>query len=222
MIFIPGLCERIVTNVNSVNEPNFFTIGSVTNDYQAGMQYIDNGGDDLYDEGNYIQVPALSDNYVTYLENCDAGSVNGQQYSMAINGAGISVTIFSNYGQDSIAIGGELGADGEGQAVQGSFESNGWKGFWKTVNECHPNSGADCDGYDPTLHHLWVTDAPIASSNHVIASDTDNDRDILNMVNGHEVLYLMWATQAGTVSSDFVIQELVTSVGNAFGKYIKR
>ena len=79
-------------------------------------------------------------------------------------------------------------------------------------------SGVDCDGYDPTLHHLWVTDAPIASNNHEIPTDTDNDRDILTMVNGYNVVYLMWATQAGTISSDLVMQELVTSVANAFGK----
>ena len=218
MIFIPGLCARIVTNVNSVIEPNFFTIGSVTNDYTAGMQYIENGGDDLYDEGNYIQVPALSDNYVTYLENCGEGTVNGQQYSMAMNGAGISVTVFSNYGQESIGIGGELGADGDGQTTQGSFESNGWKGFWKIINECHPMTGADCTGYDPSLHHLWITDAPVTTTEHVIATDTDNDRDILNMVNGYDVVYLMWATEAGTISSDLRMQELVMSVAGGFGK----
>jgi hypothetical protein len=206
-----------VSNVNRVNEPNFFSIGSVTDDYKAGMHYIDNGGTDLYNEGNYIQVPALSDNYVTYIESCGEGSVNGQQYSMAINGAGISVTLFRKFEHESIAIGGELGADGDGQAVQGSFEYSGWKGFWKTVNECHPMTGADCDGYDPTLHHLWVTDAPLASNNHDIATDTDNDRDILTMVNGYNVVYLMWATEAGTISSDLVMQELVTSVVNAFG-----
>jgi hypothetical protein len=211
-----------VSNVNTVNEPNFYAIGSATNDYQVGMQFIDNGGSDLYDEGNYIQVPALSDNYVTYAEKCGEGTVNGQQYSMAMNGAGFSVTVFEKYGQESIGIGGELGADGEGEAVQGSFEYNGWKGFWKTVNECHPMTGADCDGYDPSLHHLWVTDAPITSTNHVIETDTDNDRDILNMVNGYDVIYLMWATEAGTISSDTVMQELVTSVVDAFSKYKKR
>ena len=213
-----GLCERISTNLNTVNEPNFFTIGSVTEDYKSGMQFIDNGGSDLYNEGNYIQVPALSDNYVTYLENCAEGTVNGQQYSMATNGAGFSVTVFINYEQESIGIGGELGADGEGQAAQGSFEYNGWKGLWKTVNECHPMTGDDCDGYDPSLHHLWVTDAPISSTNHVVATDTDNDRDILNMVNGNDIIYLMWATKAGTISSEVLMQELVISVANAFGK----
>ena len=208
-----------MSKVNIVSEANLFSIGSITDDYKASMQYIDNGGNDLYDEGNYIQVPALSDNYVTYLDNCEEGSVNGEQYSMAINGSGYSVVVFRNYGQDSIAIGGELGADGEGQAAQGSFEYNGWKGFWKTVNECHPMTGDECDGYDPSLHHLWVTDAPIDNTNHDIATDTDNDRDILNMVNGYNVVYLMWATQAGTISSDLVIQELVTSVADEFSKY---
>ena len=173
---------------------------------------------DSYNEGNYIQVPALSDNYVTYLENCEDGTVNGEQYSMAINGAGFSVLVFSSYGQVSIATAGELGADSEGLAAKGSFEYNEWNGFWKTVNECHPMTGDDCDGYDPSLHHLWVTDAPISSTNHVVATDTDNDRDILNMVNGNDVIYLMWATKAGTITSEALMQELVISVANAFGK----
>ena len=216
-----GLCGRIVNNVNSVNEPNFFAIGSATDDYQSGMHYIDNGGSDLFDEGNYIQVPALSDNYVTYLENCREGTVNGQQYAMAINGTGVSVTVFRNYQHESIGIGGELGADGEGQAIQSSFEYIGWKGFWKIVNECHPKTGDDCDGYDPSLHHLWVTNAPISSSEHGISTDTDNDRDILSMVKDYDVVYLMWATEPGTISSDDLIQEMVKSVVKAFGKYMK-
>ena len=207
-----------MNNVNSVYEPNLFSIGKATDDYKEGMEYIDNGGSDLYNEGNYIQVPALSDNHVIYYEDCKVGSVNGKQYTMAINGAGFSVTVFESYGEQSIAIAGELGADGEGQAVQGSLEYSGWKGFWKTVNECHPMGGDACDGYDPSLHHLWITNAPIANTSHVIATDTDNDRDILNMVSGFDVVYLMWATKAGTVSSDLVMQELFTSVVNAFGK----
>ena len=201
-----------------VSEANLFSIGSTTDDYNAGLQYIHNGGTDLYNEGNYIQVPALTDNYVTYLENCAEGTVNGEQYSMAINGAGYSVLVFTNYGKVSIAIGGELGADGEGLAAQGTFEYNGWNGFWKTVNECHPNTGADCDGHDPTLHHLWITDSPIANTSHDIATDTDDDRDVLSVESGFNVVYLMWATQAGTTSSDLVIQELIQKVADEFSK----
>ena len=41
-------------------------------------------------------------------------------------------------------------------------------------------TGDDCEGYRPTLHHMWVIDVPITDSNHMVATDIDDDRDILN------------------------------------------
>ena len=129
-----GLCQRIVDEADKISEPNYFSIGSVDHDYLPGMQFIDDGGDDIYDEGNYIQVPALSENFVTYLENCEDGTVNGETYSMSMNGAGISVTVFRNYGQESIGIGGQLGADGDpGLIDQKEYETGGWRGFVKKM-----------------------------------------------------------------------------------------
>jgi hypothetical protein len=193
--------------VKGVNEPNLFTIDS---DYVEGMTYISDGGNDMYDDGNFIQVPALSTNYVVYTDNCAQETVNGQQYSMDMDNSGFSVTVFSTYNQVAISIGGETGADGYGTVVTGSYESNGWTGFWKTVKDEYEVG----DDEDPGINHLWVTNAPSASHMVPFPDDTDDDQDILDSVNGYTVVYLMWATNPGLVSSETVMQQLVTSVAD--------
>ena len=204
---MPVSCQTVVNAVNGVNEPNLFTIDS---DYAVGNNYIEDGGNDIYDDGNYIQVPALSTNYLEYKDNCAQGTVNGQQYSMDMNNSGFSVTVFSLYNHNAISIYGETGADGDGTVGTGSYESNGWKGFWKTVTDGYSVT----DEEDPGINHLWVTNAPSASHMVPFPSDTDDDQDILDSVNGYTVVYLMWATHPGSVSSDTVMQQLVTSVAS--------
>ena len=192
--------------VNGIFEPNLYNINS---DYAAGNTDIEDGGNNMYDRGIYISVPALTNNYVVYTDNCAQRAVNGQQYSMDVNNNGFSVTVFSPYNQNNIAISGGLGADGSGNVHAGSYQSGNRKGFWKTVK----GPG------DPGINHLFVTDA--ASPNHTWSTNTDADDDTLDNVNGNTVIYLMWGTQTNsTVSSDSVMQQLVSSIADRKSKEV--
>ena len=127
--------------------------------------------------GNYIKVPSSSIQHVVYKDNCDEGKVNGQHYFMDINFSRFSITLFLVYEKDSISIDGNLRTSGYGSIGKGSYQNNGWHGFWKqTVVK-----------YYPAVNHLWVTNAP--SANHIIPSriTTQNDTDILENVNEYPV-----------------------------------
>ena len=161
----------------------------------------------MYDGGNCITVPGTSSNScsgdsvtVLYKDNCEAGTVNGETYTMSINTNGISVLWFEKYTKSSISINGNNGADGSGSISPGSYSYNGWKGFWKIVH----GSG------DPSIHHLWVTNAP--SPGHTYSSNTNYDYDELYSVDGYTVVYLLWGTSSGTRSSDSQMQNVVKSV----------
>lgn len=95
----------------------------------------------MYDGGNCITVPGTSSNScsgdsvtVLYKDNCEAGTVNGEAYTMSIKTNGISVLFFEKYTKSSISINGNNGADGSGTVSHGSYSYNGWKGFWKIVH----------------------------------------------------------------------------------------
>ena len=208
-ILLTGVCKEIVNNLADVNEPRIYTITKIANSndkgYQPGHSFIINGGNDLYDLGNYIKVPSNSSNYVRYLQNCEEGSVSSETYWMAMNPQGISVTLFHLYGEESISVDGGLGLDGHGSVFKGLYAFNGWNGYWKIA---HAGST-----WEPSLHHLFVTDAQAI---HAVSSTTNEDFDELTKVKGHTIVYLMWATQHGYKSSEDVVQQLVRAVVNEF------
>ena len=157
MIIVDAVCSRVYDSVTSINVPSLLTID---NDYSPGGNYINDGGDFLWDSGNYIGVPGFTANYVTYLDNCEVGNVNGNNYSMNMNNSGLSVTWFNNYGQDSISIDGEY--SDVVSVSHASYQYNEWKGFWKISYNFHYSNVSDHDDDDPIFGHFWVTNSPTA------------------------------------------------------------
>ena len=198
-------CATISSRVTSVSVGNFWSITQYT---ANSKRYIEDGGNDMYDNGNCITVPGTSSNScsgdsvtVLYKDNCESGTVNGETYTMSIKADGISVLWFKNYTKSSISINGDNGADGGGSVSAGSYSYKGWKGFWKVVW----NSSRD-----PGINHLWVTNAP--SPSHSYASSTNYDYDELKSINGYSVVYLLWGTSPNTRTSDSQMQKVVEAV----------
>ena len=202
-------CQAIVAKVRHLNVGTFYHI----NDTQlaVGGTHIYDGGFDMYDTGNCISVPATSSafadcsavtNKVAYLKNCDMRTVNGQSYAMSMRNDGISVLYFPSYIYNEISINGDIGADGAGSIVNGTYTYNGWNGFWKVTWAA-----------DPGINHLWVTNAPNAY--HDFDGTKRRDYDRLSGVNGYQVIYLMWGTVVGTRSSDFAMQQLIRAVSHS-------
>ena len=200
-------CNSIVTAVGAVSVGTFFTINS---DYATDGTEIADGGNDMYDVGNCISVPATSTastacssvtNKVTYKQSCAESTVNGQTYKMSMKNDGISVLYFPSYTQNTISVNGNLGSDGGGYIGSASYEYSGWKGYWKVTWG---------QGSDPGVNHLWMTNAP--STVHTFDINKLYDYDELLGVNGYKVIYLMWATAVGTRSSDSAMQQIIQAV----------
>ena len=166
----------------------------------------------MYDNGNYIQIPpnpSSPANRIVYKENCEAGVTNGQEYRMAMNNSGFSLTMFSPFRKHSLLIDGNLGADGRGSVHNGSYVYNRWTAFWKVVYGTT----------DPGIHHLFITDG---AATHEFSQNTNSDIDRLHNVNESDVFYIMWGTylQGNTSfkSSDDLIRQLVRTVVDEFGR----
>jgi len=186
------------------------TFHTINSNYAAGGTSISDGGNDMYDDGNCISVPATSratdscsriTNKVTYLQNCGEQTVNGQSYFMSMKNDGISVVYFASYTENTISINGNLGADGGGSLASGSYTYNGWEGFWKVTWD---------QSRDPGINHLWITNAPNAT--HSFDSTKRYDYDQLLDINGYKVVYLMWGTVSRTRSTDSAMQQLIQAV----------
>jgi cell division septation protein DedD len=145
-------------------------------DFAAGNSEIEDGGDDMYDDGNIFQ-PGL-----TYTDGCAMGSADdGSEYIMDIVNGGISVTYFPS-APSQLEISGETGADGDGIMETGSYSYGGWNAYWKQILETRG---------DPGINQLWITNSTTANQS-VPDTDTDNDNHVLDGVGGAEVFYLHW------------------------------
>ena len=217
MIYIG--CKKLVETLNGYN---IYGIHNIAN-YTEGSTSIQNGGDDMYEIGNVINVPANSSHHVVYLDNCQQGTINGQPYRMAMNSSGFSVTLFTPYLKDNISISGKLGNNGTAQQIHGSYEYKGWTGFWKWVSSTTVNAG---------VYHVWVTDAPNAT--HAVPNESGDDQDTLSNISGYNVIYIMSGTDpnphdngtrklsVGQLRSlDFWMETLMNETIPAFGKYLK-
>ena len=200
-------CSKFVRNIHKVVAYQLHTIGD---DYSAGQVSIKNGGNGMYDVGNMINVPANSSNEVVYLENCQSSTVNGQPYQMALNNSGYSITLFTPYVMENISINGNLGNDGDADQYQGSWEFEGWTGFWKVVEGTPMNAG---------VQHLWITDAPNAT--HEVLSGSNKDQDVLCNVSGYNVVYIMWGRIPSNRSyrnrHEYTIENLIIQTYYSFG-----
>ena len=217
MIYIG--CKKLVETLNGYN---IYGIHNIAN-YTEGSTSIQNGGDDMYEIGNMINVPANSSHHVVYLDNCQQGTINGQPYRMAMNSSGFSVTLFTPYLKDNISISGRLANNDTAQQYKGYKEYKGWAGFLKYVSPTRTKAG---------VVHLWITDAPNAT--HAVPNESGNDQDILSNISGYTVIYIMFGFDPNTyydrtrnvsVSTqrymNLVMETLMNDTIPAFGKYFK-
>ena len=212
-------CKKLVNSLNGIPLYGIHNIGN----YTVGLSSIQNGGDDMYEIGNMINVPANSSHHVVYLDNCQQSTINEQPYRMAMNRSGFSITLFTPYLKDNISISGKLGNNGTAQQYHGSYEYKGWTGFWKWVTSTKVNAG---------VRHLWITDAPNAT--HAVPIESGDDQDTLSNISGYNVIYIMFGTDPypyydrtrnDSLSTlrhmNFFMETLMNEIIPAFGKYFK-
>jgi len=195
-------CESVHSAVNQASPSDKYAITG----YTSSLQQISDGGNDMYDGGNKIYI---NDNWATYTDSgngCGAGKVSGVPYTMGLKNNGISSFIIDSVPYPGkVRIGGNLGADGHGSLIRSSYTTQGWRAFWKQTH------GAQSD---PSVTHVWITNAPNPSVDQ--STNTNLDHDEISGVAGYTVMYLHWGENPGHYNTAAEFQSIVRAAIDAF------
>ncbi|HEY3405977.1 MAG TPA: S8 family serine peptidase [Ohtaekwangia sp.] len=167
--------------------------------------YISDGGNDMYDGGNYLTTN-LASQYINY-----TNGVITQGTQFGLEGAYFTVkypglfVLVADASIESFTIEGNLGADGSGNVdaavLQVTRGGRSFKGFVKRVY----------NAWDPSVNHLIIVEDR-GQSSHEYSSSTDSD---FHRVNGlgsvNRIYYLLFAGSNGTYIDNAAIQTIMNT-----------
>jgi hypothetical protein len=170
----------------------------------VNSNYIGDGGNDMYDGGNYINTNLgvmlnYSDNAVVSNAAFGAG---GQYFTRVIGVQGYSTvapTIFywaaDLNGVSSVSITGNNGADGSGTQDLNTFTvtANGitYNCFLKRVHSA----------FDPSINQLFMIPQPNSASQSIGGSTDDNLHTISGLTGVTRMYYMLYAGNGGAIIS---------------------
>ena len=173
----------------------------------------------MYDGGNRLTIKTSAGSaanlvYTNTNSFTSAGTGDVQYYTYKQTGA---VTAFvAEFTSASSAITGfkitgNVGADGGGSKASGMRDSSTWTGLqngWSSAFKQIYSAS------DPSVNHLVVAPAPIASQS--IASSTDDDLHDLTFSSGvSKVVYVLWAGNGGYQFGDAYFQSVAEALSSA-------
>jgi len=176
--------------------------------------FIDDGGDDMFDDSNYLstnlsaiipytQQTRTPDNSEEMLAvedyPMDGEIVAGDDHfgvdSLYFTNTYPGLFVLAAYGIsiDWFWVDGNLGADGNGEFDSGNFTVGGYKVFWTSVS----------DANDPSVNHLFIVpdDEDVAFEDQEGGENEDEDHGLLNMANVDRMFYLLFAKSEGAKPS---------------------
>jgi len=193
----PGL-EGLLTNLNAnhaditswVPSIYYFTDGDVGNN-------IEDGGDDMYDGGNYLNTNLATEFFYTdaVIETSDSEFGSGSTYFTA-KYPGLFVMATDSMSISTFEITGNLGADGSGNADGTSFGTSvGGQSYLIFAKRVYGTS-------DPSVNHIVIVPGGSGVS-HSFLSDTNNDlHTISGLSSNGEIYYLLVARSSGGFLDD--------------------
>jgi len=194
------------------------------NDVPSG-EGIDDGGNDMYDGGNYLNTNLFSSIPYTHSRMSDPPVNNTSQASFGdfvfdgsiMNGdsyfntgsnyftnlyPGLFVMVAYDVAIDTFFIDGSLGADGSGVISDYSNTFSGYTAYGKLV------SGAQ----DPSVNHIMIVNTIDSGITHTYSLNTDNDSDTLSNLSGvTKIHYLLFALAGGVEPTYNQINSVVES-----------
>ncbi|UCD39038.1 MAG: choice-of-anchor D domain-containing protein [Fidelibacterota bacterium] len=181
--------ETILERLNANN-------AAVTNaiperfDFSDGItgNYISDGGNDMYDGGNYLstdlgQAIYYSDN--TIATDAAVGT-NGRYFTRKYDGLFVFAADLDNV--DYFEIGGNLGADGDGVVdgivLESVVRGVSYTGYVKRVY----------DSWDPSVNHMIIV-VNNGAADHEFATYTDNDyHRVTGLTGATRIYYLLYSS----------------------------
>lgn len=192
-----GTLEEILTGLDAAYRSITSLIPSRF-DFSEGVagSYIDDGGYDMYDGGNYLSTTwggplPYRDGTVTDSSLLGPG---GRYFTRKYPGLFVFVGDFE--GPDQFTISGNLGADGSGAADASILRLDGhgstWRGYVKRVF----NAG------DPSVNHLIVVEAAAALTQDYATHTNDDFHRVRTIPARARVHYLLFASSNGGYVDD--------------------
>jgi len=219
-------------NLDTLEVSNISVSGS---NYVRGIEsdtqsFIDDGGEDMYDDGNVLSTNLVDNGFIEYTHTIQSsvGDTHGEDFVQTADGTvadgtdyfgngssyftnmytGLFVMVATNINITEFVVSGELGADGDGIVSSDVIALNGGHtGYFKKVY----------DSGDPSVNHLII----IPSKNGVVQSiseNTDDDFHLLSNLSGvNRIYYLLFATKDNENNvNDEVTSEQAATIGNLF------
>jgi hypothetical protein len=194
------------------------------NDVPSG-EGIDDGGNDMYDGGNYLNTNLFS--FIPYTHSrmsdppvnntsqasfgdfvFDGSIMNGDSYFNTGSNyftnlyPGLFVMVAYDVAIDTFFIDGGLGADGGGVISDYSNTFSGYTAYGKLV------SGAQ----DPSVNHIMIVNTIDSGITHTYSVNTDDDLDTLSNLSGvTKIHYLLFALAGGVEPTYNQINSVVES-----------
>lgn len=175
---------------------------------------IEDGGDDMYDDGNLILTNISKGAALPYSDNKIATSdvlapAGGSYFTRKLNGLFV---LAADLAVSEFRIAGNLGADGEGSVtpavLQQTIHGRNFTGFVKRVH------GA---GTDPSVNHLIIVESK-AGIGHDYANSTDDDAHrVFGLAGSTRLYYLLFASREGRFVTDEETGALMSTFLNMLG-----
>ncbi len=205
---IDAIADNFADNAATLGQwvPNLYAIRYDTG--YDGDRIID-GGNDMYDDGNFINTNLQ--NNISYtagalISDDNIFGVNGRYFTSVQNNIFfLSANIGTNI--TDFFITGNLGADGRGLTDTLQFNYGGYSAYVKRVY------GA---GSDPSVNHIFLVKEG-GTLVHTADTNTDNDTDrisgletLLNENDEAPFYYMLFAAEQGEFITDDTMKNIVT------------
>ncbi len=188
--------EPLEQVLESLNEEFLSVTARIPNryDFSEGVTnyYISDGGDDMYDGGNYLETEfggwiSYSDDAVvpsSYLGNM------GRYFTRKYPGLWVFVADFD--GPRTLTINGNLGADGgglvDGAVIELALGGKNFLGFIKRVY----------DAGNPSVNHLVIVESTPDVAHTFSTYSNDDYHSVYNLPTSARVYYLLYAGSGGS------------------------
>ncbi|MCQ2229298.1 MAG: choice-of-anchor D domain-containing protein [Bacteroidales bacterium] len=179
--------------------PNFHSI-----EMDGHKNYIDDGGNDMYDGGNYLSTDIAS--YFNYTNGTIVSGgpmgANGKYVTKADDGLFMMAAELD--GVKEFSITGNLGADGDGQHEGFEYDFGDYKAF------CTRTIGT----YDPSINHIILVPSDDNVTHTFLTSTEDENHIIKGLDNTTSIVYLLFS------SENDASEETIKSVAQALAKQL--
>ena len=173
--------------------------------YDGGNYYISDGGNDMYDDANYLNTDLAQ--YIEYTSGAitpnTAFGANGVYFTLQL--PGLFMLGADLDGINEFYIDGNNGADGDGIVdsydFQITFNSQLYNVYTKRVY----------DAWDPSINHMFLIPAT-AGITHNYSTDSNSDYDqLVGLSSTARFYYLLFSSQDGSMITNGEMENVAAS-----------